>query len=590
MTFFMITIYFDIQKAAHAEMRFNTLYSAKSLYSTKASCGAIAPGGVKTPKGVTTPYGVEALDNVKISMMQKHLRKIPMRDAKYIGYLFDVLGCIHAEYIPYSTRSPVGAKAPCGVKTLCSAQALSGARAPDSTKVPQGAEALRDEKTYALKDSHIIFHCSFIENPMMENRLVWLKEKLQFGRIHECGVDPSLPETRSWEQINCAHFMQAGKRVYSITDPTEVYLCTSFLWQWTQRKQRVLTALQMLAFKCMQKKYPTILPEELHELYTACEYKTAYTTTEVYQSLQKQGPHPIPYSLLRKNIQTKNIPLCDATVPYSITTPSGACAPTGAKAPCDVKTLCSVKTPGDVKAHTRKETERFFVSYQQKELFFDIHPDLLQMQSDALCSSDILPIANGVQPTTREEVFQYTLGPNNSVWDKDFQKLTSCQQENLNHFCDETIMDPVENLPHMHPERYTLQLLQRQKVYIQPEDMYLKYLIQIQTNQYFTKKETYDTKRYLAEPKIHKDILQYNNTSQCASTLRCKSTLHCEDTSECESPLQCNDIQLYKNEKKKRMQRKHLRALYRQRGWEPTPIITDEYVRQYSGFKPERTF
>ena len=92
-------------------MRFNTLYSAKSLYSTKASCGAIAPGGVKTPKGVTTPYGVEALDNVKISMMQKHLRKIPMRDAKYIGYLFDVLGCIHAEYIPYSTRSPDGAKA-----------------------------------------------------------------------------------------------------------------------------------------------------------------------------------------------------------------------------------------------------------------------------------------------------------------------------------------------------------------------------------------------------------------------------------------------------------------------------------------------
>ena len=39
------------------------------------------------------------------------------------------------------------------------------------------------------------------------------------------------------------------------------------------------------------------------------------------------------------------------------------------------------------------------------------------------------------------------------------------------------------------------------------------------------------------------------------------------------------------------MQRKHLRALYRQRGWEPpTPIITDEYVRQYSGFKPKRTF
>ena len=224
----MITIYFDIQKAAHAEMRFNTLYSAKSLYSTKASCGAIAPGGVKTPKGVTTPYGVEALDNVKISMMQKHLRKIPMRDAKYIGYLFDVLGCIHAEYITYSTGSPDGAKA------LCSAQAPSGARALDSTKVPQGADALRDEKTYALNDSHIIFHCSFIENPMMENRLVWLKEKLQFGRIHECGVDPLLPETRSWEQINCAHFMQAGKRVYSITDPTEVYLCTSFLWQWTQ--------------------------------------------------------------------------------------------------------------------------------------------------------------------------------------------------------------------------------------------------------------------------------------------------------------------------------------------------------------------
>lgn len=82
----------------------------------------------------------------------------------------------------------------------------------------------------------------------------------------------------------------------------------------------------------MQKKYPTILPDELHELYTACEYKTAYTTTEVYQSLQKQGPHPIPYSLLRKNIQTKNIPVRDATVPYSITTPSGAFAPTGAKA------------------------------------------------------------------------------------------------------------------------------------------------------------------------------------------------------------------------------------------------------------------
>ena len=55
MTFFMITIYFDIQKVAHAEMRFNTLYSAKSLYSAKASCGAIAPGGVKTPKGVETP-------------------------------------------------------------------------------------------------------------------------------------------------------------------------------------------------------------------------------------------------------------------------------------------------------------------------------------------------------------------------------------------------------------------------------------------------------------------------------------------------------------------------------------------------------
>ena len=117
MTFFMITIYFDIQKAAHAEMRFNTFYSAKSLYSTKASCGAL------TPDGMTTPYGVEALDDVKISMMQKHLRKIPMRVAKYIGYLFDVLGCIHAEYIPYSTRSPDGAKAPCGVKTLCSAQA-----------------------------------------------------------------------------------------------------------------------------------------------------------------------------------------------------------------------------------------------------------------------------------------------------------------------------------------------------------------------------------------------------------------------------------------------------------------------------------
>ena len=125
----MITIYFDIQKAAHAEMRFNTLYSAKSLYSTKASCGAIAPGGVKTPKGVTTPYGVEAPDNVKISMMQKHLCKIPMGDAKYIGYLFDVLGCIHAEYIPYSTRSPDGAKALYIVKTPRSAIAPTGARA-----------------------------------------------------------------------------------------------------------------------------------------------------------------------------------------------------------------------------------------------------------------------------------------------------------------------------------------------------------------------------------------------------------------------------------------------------------------------------
>ena len=157
--------------------------------------------------------------------VHKHLHKITIKDAKYIGYLFDVLGCIYAEYVPFSARSPGDAKAPGGVKTL------------------QGVEAFRSEKTYALENSHIRFRCSFIENPMMENRLVWLKEKLQFGRIHECVVDPSLPEARSWEQINCAHFMQAGKRVYSITNPTEVYLCVSFLWRWTQRKQHALTIL-----------------------------------------------------------------------------------------------------------------------------------------------------------------------------------------------------------------------------------------------------------------------------------------------------------------------------------------------------------
>ena len=100
-------------------------------------------------------------------------------------------------------------------------------------------------------------------------------------------------------------------------------------------------------------------------------------------------------------------------------------------------------------------------------------------------------------------------------------------------------------------------------------------MIQIQSSQYFKKKKPRHTEGYTAEPKTHKDTLQCNAPSGAKAPL---------------STLQCSDIEFHKNEKKKRMQRKHLRALYRQRGWEPTPIITDGYVRQYSGFKPERTF
>ena len=91
----MITIYFDIQKAAHAEMRFNTLYSAKSLYSAKAPCGAKALYIVKTPRSAIAPTAAKALYSATTYNYIKMKKRNVYNESTCVHCIVNVVGSLH---------------------------------------------------------------------------------------------------------------------------------------------------------------------------------------------------------------------------------------------------------------------------------------------------------------------------------------------------------------------------------------------------------------------------------------------------------------------------------------------------------------